>query len=176
MNLEPSLDRSLQREILVGLRKLMPYGTDNIEQDINPSDCPRGTLLANLIYLQEHGLIRHGFQRQDYMAGNSQYIQTFPAEITAKGLDFLANDGGLSAILGVMTIKIHDDTLKSLIEAKILQSDLAQPDKKRWLDQLRLLPVVTKKHLVLKLVDLGLANAPTALGAIGTALGLGAGG
>lgn len=85
-------------------------------------------------------------------------------------MDFLADDGGLSAILGVVTIKLHDDTIKALIEGRILQSDLPEPEKKRFLAQLRELPAETTKHLVLKLVDLGLDKAPTAIETIGTFL------
>ena len=85
-------------------------------------------------------------------------------------MDFLADDGGLSAILGVVTIKLHDDTIKSLIESKILESDLPEPEKKRFLDHLRELPGEATKHLVLKLVDLGLEKAPTAIEVIGKVL------
>jgi hypothetical protein len=83
-------------------------------------------------------------------------------------LDFLEDDGGLSAVLGVQTIKIHDDTIKDLIEAKILVSDMPQEDKKRFIAKLKELPAETTKHLVLKLVDLGIEKAPGAIGVLGT--------
>jgi len=140
------------------LRKLMSVSFDEADTK---------NFRANLSYLAEHQLI--ALHRPPYL--EDVFVD---ASITAKGLDFLADDGDLSAILGVVTIKLHDDTLKSLIEAKILGSDLPQPDKKRWIDQLRSLPAETTKHLALKLVDLGLANAPTALAVIGSAIGLGA--
>ncbi len=166
------LDRELQRSILQVLADAYPYGSSATLKAIDQLG-EEEMLIANMLYLEEHGLLKAGVMRA---LGGKVLFNSAQLKITAKGLDFLADDGGLSAILGVVTIKIHDDTLKSLIEAKILQSDLPQPDKKRWLDQLRELPAETTKHLVLKLVDMGLANAPAALGAIGSALGQGAAG
>lgn len=159
------LDRDLQREILKTLEKTYPASMGHADWERLVLEYGDEQFRANCLYLDAHGLLTwdHG------MGGVSVYI-------THKGLDFLADDGGLSAILGVVTIKLHDDTLKSLIEAKILASDLPQPDKKRWTDQLRSLPAETTKHLALKLVDLGLENAPAALAAIGSALGLSAAG
>jgi len=90
--------------------------------------------------------------------------------ITASGLDFLAEDGGLSAILGVVTIKLHDDTIKELIGLRIQESELPPSDKKRFLDNLRELPGETTKHLVMKLVDMGLEATPQALALLGKVL------
>ncbi|WP_152969423.1 hypothetical protein [Paracidovorax avenae] len=77
---------------------------------------------------------------------------------------------GLSAILGVVTIRLHDDTIKALIEARILASNLPEPEKKRLIDRLGELRTETTKHLVLKLVDLGLDKSQEAIELIGKAL------
>lgn len=78
-------------------------------------------------------------------------------------MDFLADDGGLSAILGTVTIKLHDDTLKELMESRIANSELGARDKSRWIDALRALPAESTKHLTMKLLDLGLSRGPEAL-------------
>uniref|UniRef100_UPI00333E66D3 hypothetical protein n=1 Tax=Castellaniella defragrans TaxID=75697 RepID=UPI00333E66D3 len=161
------LDRDLQKKTLEALSERYPDEMEflDLRKIVVGSGAEYGDeehFWANLIYLGQHGLVRNTPPIDEHDEGCSA--------ITHKGLDFLADDGGLSAILGVVMIKLHDDTLKSLIEAKILASDLPQPDKKRWLDQLRSMPAETTKHLVLKLVDLGLANTPAALAAIGTLL------
>lgn len=164
------LNREVQRKILERLQEEYPRHVLNT-QGTTPDffhhtfrDCAHSEVAANIKYLHEHGLVEwHPWSGQ----GSQEY-----ARITAKGMDFLADDGGLSAILGVVTIKLHDDTLKSLIEAKIVESDLPQSDKRRWLDQLRSLPAETTKHLAMKLVDLGLANVPVAIAAIGPFLRL----
>src|SRR5690606_16250493 len=159
------LDRTLQREILVALETAYPEEMSTTDWHRLVRKYGDKKFRANCLYLNAHGLLNWN----NSPGGISVYI-------THLGLDFLADDGGLSAILGVVTVKIHDDSLKTLIESKILQSDLPQPDKQRYLHALRSLPSETAQHLVLKLVDLGLANAPAALGVIGTALGLEAGG
>lgn len=85
------------------------------------------------------------------------------AKITARGLDFLADDGGLTAILGTVTVKLHDDTIRELIAVRIEQSDLHPEEKAGLLTQLKALRGESVKHLTMKLLDAGLENAPKAL-------------
>lgn len=160
--MEPN--RNLQNAILRELAAVYPNRATEVVEKLNALTESSDDLIGNMLYLEEHGLIVSGISR--YLEGNA-VVNSVQLKITARGLDLLADDGGLSAILGVVTIKLHDDTLKSLIEAKILASDLPQPDKNRWLDQLRSLPAETTKHLTLKLVDMGLASGPAAIAAIG---------
>lgn len=162
------MNRELQRRILQELADCYPSAYGHPLRTLAPMDDDE-EIIACLHYLAEHGLLQHSLEEEDDGVW-AEAVGTM--RITARGLDFLADDGGLSAVLGVVTIKLHDDTIKNLIEAKILQSDLAPPEKKRWLDQLRSLPAETTKHLVLKLVDKGLEAGPAALAAIGTVLGV----
>ncbi|HMN33908.1 MAG TPA: hypothetical protein PKE36_00635 [Chiayiivirga sp.] len=159
-------DRAVQRRILEAAREAYPEAIE----DPQAKAFGLGSLLElrrELTYLQEHDLLT--FQHDEY----SEYEGVRDIQITARGIDFLADDGGLGAILGVMTIKLHEDSLKALIEAKIQASDLPQPEKKRYLDQLRELPGETTKHLALKLVDLGLESLPAALRALQSLAGQG---
>lgn len=80
------------------------------------------------------------------------------ARLTHKGFDFIQDGGGLGAILDVVTVKLHEDTLKAIIESKLLASDLPEPEKKRFLSQLRELAGEATKHLALKLLDAGMDN------------------
>jgi hypothetical protein len=121
--------------------------------------------MANIVYLDEHGLVEGGIQ-----FGTDGHAQIGAPRITHRGMDFIMGDGGLSAILGVVTIKLHEDTLKELIALKIQESTASQPDKKKWLDALRELPAESTKHLALKLIDLGLSQWPGALHALQTYL------
>ncbi len=154
------LDRNLQRQILFGLRDLMPLGTYELVQDLGLSELDENILLTNLFYLAEHGLIEHGFKRQDYVGAAAEHIQMSPALITARGMDFLEQDGGLSAILGVVTVRLHDDTIRSLVEAKIVKSDLPEPEKRRFLDALKSLPGDAIKRLAMRLIDKGVDQIP----------------
>ncbi|AMG36136.1 hypothetical protein [Achromobacter xylosoxidans] len=159
------LDRVVQKVILDTLASRYPDWTRlnallshldfNLEQQ---------NKLANVYYLEGHGLVE--------TKGNPKGTEGQGLRITAKGLDFLEDDGGIGAILGVVTIKLHDDTIKHLIEAKILASDLPAEEKKRWTDQLRSLPAKTIEHLVMKLVDRGLDSGSGVLATLGAYLGI----
>lgn len=149
------LDRGVQRALLHRLRDAYPVRV----QAKDLQSLAEGTSLrVNVAYLGEHGLIEATFYEN--LSSGPTLGQ---ARITARGLDFLAEDGGLSAILGVVTVRLHEDTLKELVAAKIQASDLPRTEKQRFLDQLRSLPGETTKHLVLRLVDAGLDNWQRAL-------------
>ncbi|WP_027484701.1 hypothetical protein [Rhodanobacter sp. OR87] len=159
--MEPN--RELQLALLTQLRETYPKSMHTeLFLHRNEKD-----VLAQLAYLADHGLVN--CKLQTYLSGE---MLPSPATITARGIDFLADDGGLSAILGVVTIKLHEDTLKDLIAAKIQQADLPPHDKKRWTDALQALPAETTKHLVLKLLDMGLSHGHEAMHALGTMLGM----
>lgn len=152
------LDRSMQLKVLKHYADIYPG--ESCEKWSAFGDHEHA-VAANLFYLQEHGLVKIRGQ----LASEGSLIYQ-GGRITAKGIDFLADDGGLSAILGVVTIKLHDDTIKALVEQRILASNLPEPEKKRLIDRLRDLSAETTKHLVLKLVDLGLEKSQDAIALI----------
>lgn len=151
------IDRPAQLKLLHALAAPYPGAVDIQKPEV--LDMDRETMTFQLSYLEEHGLVSCKWAGMDRVP--------ILAQITAKGLDFIEKDGGLSAILGVVTIRLHDDTIKELITQRILGSDLSQPDKRRYLDALRELPAESTKHLVLKLVDMGLEAGPQAMGWLG---------
>lgn len=160
-----TLSRERQHAQLLELRALFPGHLPFREGDKTMDIQRRG----DLRYLMDHGLAE---AVETGSFGSQAFIGW---KITAKGIDFLEDDGGLTAILGVVTIKLHEDTLKTLIATKIEGSDLPQPEKHRWTAALRELPAESTKHLVLKLIDLGFAHGHEALHALGTFLRVGAG-
>jgi hypothetical protein len=162
-----NLDRTFQLELLREMAAEYPRAWDCRSQfrDVTTEDGPKWA--ANLAYLDEHGLIESNLQ-----IGLDGHLSFGMPRITAKGMDFLADDGGLSAILGVVTIKIHDDTIKSLIQERIQASDLPETEKRRWFDALRELPAETTKQMAVELMKLGLLGVPHALRAVGTYLGI----
>jgi len=105
--------------------------------------------IVEILYLRDHGLI--DIHVSGYM-GSSEPSLT-PAAITTAGLDYLADDGGLTAELGALTVKIHAETLQQMLELMVLRSDLDPPQKQKYVDQLRQLPAETTKHLAMKAVD-----------------------
>lgn len=159
------LDRTLQRTILQMLADAYPGSTSAVLLQLKGL-ANEEVLIGNLLYLDDHGLIESGLVKSI----NGFAISTNGLKITARGLDFLSGDGGLSAVLGVVTVRLHDDTIKSLIEAKILDADLPEPEKRKYVDALRELPAESTKHLAMKLIDAGLENAPAVWTAIKSVL------
>jgi hypothetical protein len=128
---------------------------------------PTEAILPNLIYLEEHGLCASGLSRN--MVGFS-YIGG--AKITARGLDFLADDGGLSAILGVVTVKLHADTIRDLIAAKIEATPLAESEKSALRKHLAILPEMALRAAATDLMKSGLDHLPDAIHWFRTLAGL----
>ena len=157
------IDRTVQKGILSILAESYPNRNLDIFNDLD--DDQQGIQQANLMYLEEHGLVESGLKM--YLSGDYAFSG---ARITADGIDFLADDGGLAAILGTVTVKFHEDTLRALMTDRIEAADLPQPEKKKLLDGLRSLPAETIKHLTMKLMDKGLENLPGAIQAIQTYL------
>lgn len=156
------LNRELQRALLEELRDFYPRSSQSAYHldGYNQADC-----LDNLIYLEEQGLVESGIKFT--ISGHVTLIQ---ARITARGIDFLEEDGGVGAILGTVTVKLHEDTLRQLIEAKVQAADIPDEQKSGILKALREAPGETTKQLITKLVDLGMENVPKALPLIQTLL------
>lgn len=150
------IDRSVQRALLDRLAAAYPRQVDFdgladlFDENKDMAWCCK--------YLHEHGLVRAKIT--DYMDGTQAVLF---AEITAKGLDFLEDDGGLSAILGVVTIKFHEDVIRQLVEARLAQADLPEPERNKLLQALRQAPADSIKHLTTRLLDAGLENLPRAV-------------
>ena len=147
------LDRTKQLAILNALAAVYPrYTTGVVEGTPTEED------LANLWYLKEQCLIEGPL---DMSLSQSYVFQG--AKITAKGLDFLADDGGITAILGTVTVRIHADSIKELLLARV-ESSAAPTEKKSWLKkQIQVASGETIKKLVNSLFDQGLKHAPDAV-------------
>lgn len=158
------LNRNLQRRILERLAEAYPENTSDAWDEIKKL-ADEQAVFGNLFYLEEHGLLASGVTRT---LSGEYIVNTSKLRITARGLDFLADDGGLSAILGVVTIKIHDDQLRDLLAARIQDSSASPEEKKRSLDLLREIPADATKHLARKLIDAGLEHWPAVLSAMQT--------
>ena len=82
------LDRTKQLAMLQALATVYPRYTGDLGVDPVTEE-----ELANLWYLKEQGLVEGALE----MSISQSFIFQ-GAKITAKGLDFLADDGGISAI------------------------------------------------------------------------------
>jgi hypothetical protein len=114
-----------------------------------------GSIYSNLWYLQEHGLCDSGL-----MQSVDGFFSWGGATLTAKGLDFPEADGGLSAILNVVTIKFDADTLRALLEAKIDASSIPPAEKSIIKKTIEGMSEAALKTATTDLVRIGLHNIP----------------
>lgn len=75
--------------------------------------------------------------------------------ITAKGIDFIQHDGGLSAILNVQTVKLHKDTAV-VLEDLVTISSMNDEEKKKAKSTLSELSAEALKTLVQTVTTAGL--------------------
>ena len=147
------LDRSKQLAMLNSLATVYPrYTTEIFDAEVSEAD------LANLWYLKEQGLVEGGLE----MSITQAYLFD-GVKITAKGLDFLADDGGISAILGTVIVRLHAESIKELLLTRIEASN-APAEKKSWLKkQIETASSETMKKIVGSLLDQGVQQAPKLL-------------
>ena len=148
------LSRDKQRELLLQLREVYP-GSASFRPE--PDETVQ-ELAANLMYLEEHGLCDSGVR-----VGIDGHIMLNPSRITAAGIDFLAEDGGLSAILGIVTVKLHADTIRDLIAEKIDAADIPAEEKSVLKKHLSALPEAALRAGTTDLVQTGLKHLPDAV-------------
>lgn len=158
-----TLNRQLQLQILQRASKAYPSNLKPGDLDLKGDTME---IVKNIHYLNDHGLLECHFSG----ALGQPIKRPHSIKATHKGLDFLADDGGLSAILGVVTVKLHEETVRQLISQKIEYSDLPTEEKSSLLLAVRDLPGEAIKHLTTRLLDLGMDNLPSAIALIRTAL------
>lgn len=154
------LSRDIQHTLLLKLRHTYPRVTSGVEL-FDHSD--QRVAAVNAAYLHEHGLIEASV-RPGGLPGTGPSLAN--AKITAKGIDFLADDGGLSAILGVVTVKLHSETIRDLLIARVRESSEPDTVKERLIDQLKATPAQALGQLTERALDAGLRSLPN----IGTVL------
>jgi hypothetical protein len=156
------LNRALQRELLIKLSTSYPEGLSAEELGFQPSDMQ---LVRELAYLGEHQLVKPVMART-----LSEPMAAVHATITANGLDFLAEDGGLRAILATVTVRLDAETLRALLLAQVEHAD-APPEQKSRLKAL-LQDVATDglKDATKALLELAWRRAPDAIQLLETAL------
>lgn len=153
-------NREVQRQLLKELYDAFPYGI-NPERKVYYSSAfgSENNLVANLMYLRAHSLIECTI---DQLLSGKYMLTISAATITAKGIDFIRDDGGLSAILNVQTIRLHRESIAA-IEDIIAVANIPEDQKQGLKAALQELPADAVKHLMNELVSKALAAAPAAL-------------
>lgn len=151
------LDRKLQLELLEKMSSSFPeyydfteeykFGTEQYKQ-----------VVANLYYLQLHNLIEERSTLRSNASDGLKRLQIHLPTINQNGMDFLADDGGLSAILGVVTIKIDPEQYRQILITRVQESNLPTEQRHQIVAALQSLSYENIKHLSTKFVDLGWDN------------------
>lgn len=150
-------DRSTQRKLLQLLYDAHPFEIpDDALSSVLASFGSEQILLSNLIYLEEHGLIKNAI---DYTLDGPE-VNIPELKITKDGIDFLRDDGGLNAILNVLTLRLHNETLSELERVINSSTTATTEDKSKLISQLRSLPADAIKQLTIRLLGQGLDRLP----------------
>lgn len=141
------LDRQLEKEILETLKFYFPNPKKFSDLCESMGNIHHSVLFAEISYLIGHGLAEMKEQR----SGN--YFM-----ITSKGIDFLQDDGGLSAILNTVTIKFDIENVRKLFEEGIIRNIKDENEKSTLLHKLRSLPANALQKALDKLIERGIEN------------------
>lgn len=125
------IDREIQLEILQKLADVYPNGIYPLHTCFEGQVDPE-LIIANTKYLHEHGLVTSGFIDRNFpgMEISDRWAEPRETFITASGIDFLRDDGGLSAILGVVTVRLESTTIMALVANRIEQAQDLNHDEK----------------------------------------------
>lgn len=160
-------DRNAQRKLLQYLCDAYPYPI-SVEQVSKIAELfdDEIALVSNLMYLEEHGLISNAVSHT--LCGITP--NTAELSITKDGIDFILDDGGLSAILNVVTIRFHHETITDLIKIVENSHEGTAEEKKDVISKLKSLSSEATKQLMSQLIALGLQKMPDVFHLIQTIL------
>ena len=128
-------------------------------------------VIGNILYLEMHNLISVKAIRT-MGSGAVPNVHWALCKPTEKAFDFLAEDGGLSAILGVVTVKLHADTIRDMLQMRIMDSqNLTAEEKASWVEKLKTLSEASLEHLTLKGLDYALDHGGEGISWLGKLLG-----
>ncbi len=167
------VDRELQLKILEALKNFYPdrrspKAWEDKIFDHQPTEEDKAKRQFNCWYLEEHGLIEiFMFKRID-----KEGEFTGHCKITAKGIDFLADDGGLSAILNTVTVKFDADNIRSLIELGLLQSNIPEEKKSIFRKALSSASSTTLQTITSGLIQAAMADPTKVLKTVASILGI----
>jgi hypothetical protein len=119
------------------------------------------------MYLSEHRLVEATVSK--VMGSRVPMIPI--VRINAAGIDFLQDDGGLSAILGVVTVRFEAETIKQLIDARLEASGLPEKEKSAIRSKLRELGGDALKEVTKRLLGAALDHWPEAIQTVQTLIG-----
>lgn len=168
-------DRELQKRILSVLLTQYPDGAYEPWLKGELGDIEPEILLPNLIYLQQHGLIDSGYKLQEYAGGARAWHQLRQTTITADGIDFITDDGGLGAILKTVTVRLDAGQFAELLASRVENLPGIAPEERSELAKaIRKLPATAVEKIAEKMLDWSVEHAGDVLPLLRALVGMGA--
>ena len=149
------VDRIVQRRILELCADQYPISADPDGLIADLGTDGEDVYVSNVAYLDEHGLLDAALQ----IGADGSAAWGRPT-ITARGMDVLANDGGLTAILGTVTVKLHADTIRQMLLARVDASAEPTEKKSALRKQIEALPGTALQMVTTRAAQEGLAHVP----------------
>lgn len=148
-----STDFDLQIRLLQELRAIYPGrgNTESQQEWITPEQ-----MAFQLRYLEQHGFVEVKWTR--YMSDGADVPNS--AAITASGIDFISSDGGLTAVKNVVTVRLHEDTIRDLLIQKVQQASGDETAKGKLIKELRSLPAESLRAVYKRALETGLDKMP----------------
>ncbi len=118
-------------------------------------------IVKNTFYLRDHGLIN--FKQSQTLLGDCPISidDVRLIVITHKGIDFIENDGGLSAILNTVNVQFKEDTLKAMLSKEVDSAEgIDNTQKQRIHQAIREMPAEMLKSLSEDLIKTSINNSP----------------
>lgn len=115
----------------------------------------------HFIYLVDHGFVKNALGGLPYRIDREgKFYTAAPMTLTKEGIDFLLENGGLTAKKNTITVRFEVDTIKQLIEAKIEASNISEKEKNSLKAHLKSLPKKILEGEMLSLLQMGLHQIP----------------
>ncbi|MCP1313002.1 MULTISPECIES: hypothetical protein [unclassified Halomonas] len=156
-------DKTIWIEMLEAAAETYP---DDCEADQWNKKLGKSVANANINYLVEHNLVT-GLARKR-MGDIDSYGNI---TITSAGLDYVSQDGGLTAELGVVTIRLEAEAIQALVTAQIEMAEATRQEKNLLRQQLQALSKEGHQRLANQLIRLGLEGAPRSIEWLKTLIG-----
>lgn len=153
------LDRKDMRKILDVLFKAYPEDVD-FKELVRETGLDETALATNCFYLDEFALISVA---SDKGLDEARAESIYDTRITARGIDFILDDGGLSAILGVLTVKLHEDTIRALLLNGIEASPATEGEKSALREAIGKAPATSFNAVINSLVGLAMSKGSEAV-------------
>lgn len=171
-----NVDREQQREILNLLFEHYPWKSPAVTLKISEMiQEDESRAVGNILYLQMHGLIEPcieitpitfenvdkvakalGISEEELRSEKSKLkpynFTDMNLSLTAKGIDFLLGDEGLSSVLNSQTVKLEINSTKLIIDYFIDQSNLSEEERDSLSRKLKSVPAAVLQESLTKLL------------------------